>query len=64
MIGQREAIKADFEALFKAAADTGTMLEVNSSLNRLGPQGYPRPSSAAAWSAPGYQHGRPFGRQP
>ena len=35
MIGQREAIKADFEALFKAAADTGTMLEVNSSLNRL-----------------------------
>ena len=35
MIGQREPIKADFEALFKAAADTGTMLEVNSSLNRL-----------------------------
>ena len=35
MIGQRDPIEADFEALFKAAADTGTVLEVNSSLNRL-----------------------------
>ena len=35
LIGQRRPISADFEALFRAAADTGTALEVNASPERL-----------------------------
>ena len=35
LIGQREPIDADFEALFRAAADTGTALEINASPERL-----------------------------
>ena len=34
-IGQRKPIEADFEAIFKAAADTGTALEINGSPERL-----------------------------
>ena len=35
LVGQRQPINADFEALFKAAADTGTALEINASPERL-----------------------------
>ena len=35
MIGQRKPIEADFEAIFRAAADTGTALEINASPERL-----------------------------
>ena len=35
LIGSRPPIEADFEALFRAAADTGTVLEINGSLERL-----------------------------
>ena len=35
LIGQRVPIEADFEALFRAAADTGTALEINASPERL-----------------------------
>ena len=35
LIGERKPIDADFEALFKAAADTGTALEINASPSRL-----------------------------
>ena len=35
MIGQRKPIEADFEAIFEAAADTGTALEINASPERL-----------------------------
>ena len=35
LIGERQPINADFEALFRAAADTGTALEINGSLQRL-----------------------------
>ena len=34
-IGERQPINADFEALFRAAADTGTALELNASPERL-----------------------------
>ena len=35
LIGQRRPVDADYEAIFKAAADTGTALEINGSLERL-----------------------------
>jgi DNA polymerase (family 10) len=35
MIGQRGPIDADFEAIFRASAETGTALEVNASPERL-----------------------------
>ena len=35
MIGQRKPISADYEALFRAAVDTGTALEINASPERL-----------------------------
>ena len=35
LIGDRQPIEADFEALFRAAADTGTAMEINGSLERL-----------------------------
>ncbi len=35
LIGQRDPIDADYEALFRAAAETGTVLEVNASPERL-----------------------------
>jgi DNA polymerase (family 10) len=35
LIGERPPIRADFEAIFKAAAETGTALEVNASPERL-----------------------------
>jgi DNA polymerase (family 10) len=35
LIGERQPIDADFEAVFKAAADTGTALEINASPERL-----------------------------
>ena len=35
LIGERRPISADFEALFRAAADTGTALEINASPERL-----------------------------
>ena len=35
IIGERQLIDADFEALFRAAADTGTALEINASPERL-----------------------------
>ena len=35
MIGERKPIEADFEAIFKSAAETGTALEINSSPRRL-----------------------------
>ena len=35
MIGERKPIEADFEAIFRAAAETGTALEINSSPRRL-----------------------------
>ena len=31
----RDAIEADFDAIFRAAADTGTLMEINASPNRL-----------------------------
>ena len=35
MIGERKPIEADFEAIFQAAAETGTALEINASPRRL-----------------------------
>jgi DNA polymerase (family 10) len=35
LIGERKAVDADYEAIFRAAADTGTVLEINGSLERL-----------------------------
>ncbi len=35
LIGQREPVNADFEAIFRAAAETGTALEINASPDRL-----------------------------
>ena len=35
MIGERRPIEADFEAIFSAAAETGTALEINASPERL-----------------------------
>ena len=35
LIGERPPIRADFEAIFKAAAETGTALEINASPERL-----------------------------
>ena len=35
MIGRRKPISADYEAIFRAAADTGTALEINASPERL-----------------------------
>ena len=35
LIGERKPVEADYEALFRAAADTGTALEINGSLERL-----------------------------
>ena len=35
LIGERQPIEADFNAIFKAAADTGTALEINASPSRL-----------------------------
>ena len=35
MILKRKPIEADFEAIFKAAAETGTALEINASPDRL-----------------------------
>lgn len=35
MIGERKPIEADFEAIFRAAAETGTALEINASPRRL-----------------------------
>ncbi len=35
LIGQREPISADFDAIFRAAAETGTALEINASPERL-----------------------------
>ncbi len=35
LIGERKPVDADYEALFKAAADTGTALEINGSPERL-----------------------------
>ena len=34
-IGERQPIDADFEAIFKAAADTGTAMEINSNPQRM-----------------------------
>ena len=35
LIGDRKPIEADYDAVFRAAADTGTALEINGSLERL-----------------------------
>ncbi len=35
LIGERRPVDADYETLFRAAADTGTALEINGSLERL-----------------------------
>ena len=35
LVGERQPISADFEAIFKAAVDTGTALEINASPQRL-----------------------------
>ena len=35
IVGGRQAVDADYEAIFKAAADTGTALEINASPERL-----------------------------
>ncbi len=35
LIGERPPIDADYDAIFRAAADTGTALEINGSLGRL-----------------------------
>ena len=35
LVGERQPIEADYEAIFRAAADTGTALEINASPERL-----------------------------
>lgn len=35
LIGERKPVEADYEAIFRAAADTGTVLEINGSLERM-----------------------------
>ena len=35
LIGERRPVDADYDAIFRAAADTGTALEINGSLERL-----------------------------
>ena len=35
LVGERQPVEADFEAIFRAAADTGTALEINASPERL-----------------------------
>ena len=35
LVGERQAIEADYEAIFRAAAETGTALEINASPQRL-----------------------------
>ncbi|MDP6453630.1 MAG: DNA polymerase/3'-5' exonuclease PolX [SAR202 cluster bacterium] len=35
LIGERKPVDADYESIFRAAADTGTVLEINGSLERL-----------------------------
>ena len=35
LVGERQAVEADYEAIFKAAAATGTALEINASPERL-----------------------------
>ena len=35
LIGERQPVEADYEALLQAAAETGTTLEINGSLERL-----------------------------
>ncbi len=35
LIGERRPVDADYDAIFRAAADTGTVLEINGSLQRL-----------------------------
>ncbi len=35
LIGERQPIQADFDAIFRAAADTGTALEINASPRRM-----------------------------
>lgn len=35
LVGERQAVEADYEAIFKAAAETGTALEINASPERL-----------------------------
>ena len=35
LIGERPPVDADYDAIFRAAADTGTALEINGSLERL-----------------------------
>ena len=35
LVGERQAVEADYEAIFKAAAHTGTALEINASPERL-----------------------------
>jgi DNA polymerase (family 10) len=35
LIGERKPIEADYDAIFRAAAETGTALEINGSLERL-----------------------------
>ena len=35
LIGERRPVDADYEAIFRAASDTGTALEINGSLERL-----------------------------
>ncbi len=35
IIGERQPIQADFDAIFRAAADTGTAMEINASPRRL-----------------------------
>ncbi len=35
IIGERQPVQADYEALFRAAADTGTAMEINASPERL-----------------------------
>ena len=35
LVGERQPIEADFEAIFKSAAETGTALEINASPERM-----------------------------
>ena len=35
LVGERQAVEADYEAIFKAAVETGTALEINASPERL-----------------------------
>ena len=35
IVGERQGVDADYEAIFRAAADTGTALEINASPERL-----------------------------